>query len=77
MGAFYNEVSAAMYTSVERPMVSGYVYGLGGRDLSIENCKTIFKDQQANIDAGHITTDIQQFIGLRGPKLGFFKSARG
>jgi pyruvate ferredoxin oxidoreductase alpha subunit len=66
-----------MYTSVERPMVSGYVYGLGGRDLSIENCKTIFKDQQENIDAGHIKTDIQEFIGLRGPKLGFFKTARG
>ncbi len=76
MGAFYNEVAATMATSKSRPMVTDYIYGLGGRDLSIENCKTIFKDQQANIDAGHITTDIQQFIGLRGPKLGFFKSGR-
>jgi len=77
MGAFYNEVAAAMATSKSRPMVTDYIYGLGGRDLSIENCKEIFRDQQANIDAGHITTDLQQFIGLRGPKLGFFKTARG
>jgi pyruvate ferredoxin oxidoreductase alpha subunit len=33
-------------------------------------------DQKANADAGHITTDLQQFTGLRGPKLGFFKTAR-
>ncbi len=76
MGAFYNEVSAAMMTSESRPLVTNYIYGLGGRDISIENLKTIFKEQQANADAGHITTDIQQFVNLRGPKLGFFKSKR-
>ena len=76
MGAFYNEIAAAMATSTTRPMVSNYIYGLGGRDLSIDNCREIYTEQQANIDAGHITTDIQQFIGLRGPKLGFFKTAR-
>jgi pyruvate ferredoxin oxidoreductase alpha subunit len=76
MGAFYNEVAAAMMTSKSRPLVTNYIYGLGGRDLSIENIKTIFKEQQANADAGHITTDIQQFTNLRGPKLGFFKTER-
>lgn len=76
MGAFFNEVSAAMLSSKARPMVTNYVYGLGGRDLSIENVKTILTEQQANADAGHITTDIQQFSNLRGPKLGFFKTAR-
>lgn len=76
MGAFYNEVAAAMATSKSRPMVTNYIYGLGGRDLSIENVKTILTEQQANADAGHITTDIQQFTNLRGPHLGFFKTAR-
>jgi len=76
MGAFYNEVSAAMMTSQSRPLVTNYIYGLGGRDISIENLKTIFKEQKANADAGHITTDIQQFTNLRGPKLGFFKTER-
>jgi len=76
MGAFYNEVSAAMMTSQSRPLVTNYIYGLGGRDISIENLKTIFKEQKANADAGYITTDIQQFTNLRGPKLGFFKTER-
>ena len=76
MGAFYNEVAAAMMTSEARPLVTNYIYGLGGRDISIENLKDIFKDQKANADAGHITTDIQQFTNLRGPKLSFFKTER-
>ena len=76
MGAFYNEVAAAMATSKSRPMVTNYIYGLGGRDISIENIKDIYRDQQANVDAGYITTDIQQFTNLRGPHLGFFKTAR-
>jgi pyruvate ferredoxin oxidoreductase alpha subunit len=77
MGAFYNEVSAALYTTPNRPLVTNYIYGLGGRDFSIDQAKQIFRDQQANADAGHITTDIQQFSGLRGPALGFFKTRRG
>ncbi len=76
MGAFYNEVAAAMMTSQSRPLVTNYIYGLGGRDISIENLKEIFKEQQANADAGYITTDIQQFTNLRGPKLSFFKTDR-
>ncbi|MFT7823398.1 MAG: 2-oxoacid:ferredoxin oxidoreductase subunit alpha [Sulfurimonas sp.] len=77
MGAFYNEVSAALYTTLNRPLVTNFIYGLGGRDFSIDEAKRIFKEQKAHADAGHITTDIQQFSGLRGPKLGFFQTKRG
>ena len=77
MGAFYNEVSAALYTTSSRPLVTNFIYGLGGRDFSIEEAKRIFTEQQAHADAGHITTDIQQFSGLRGPQLGFFQTKRG
>jgi pyruvate ferredoxin oxidoreductase alpha subunit len=77
MGAFYNEVSAALYTTSSRPLVTNFIYGLGGRDFSIDEAKRIFKEQQAHADAGHITTDIQQFSGLRGPHLGFFQTKRG
>jgi len=77
MGAFYNEVSAALYTTSSRPLVTNFIYGLGGRDFSIDEAKRIFKEQQAHADAGHITTDIQQFSGLRGAHLGFFQTKRG
>ncbi|MFK5976743.1 MAG: 2-oxoacid:ferredoxin oxidoreductase subunit alpha [Sulfurovum sp.] len=77
MGAFFNEVSAALYTTQKRPIVTNYIYGLGGRDFSMKEAKRIYMEQKAHADAGHITTDIQQFSGLRGPKLGFFKTNRG
>jgi pyruvate ferredoxin oxidoreductase alpha subunit len=76
MGALFNEVSAAIYTTDARPLVTNFVYGLGGRDFSIAEAKRIFKEQKAHADAGKITTDIQQFSGLRGPHLGFFQTKR-
>ena len=77
MGALFNEVSAAAYTTKSRPLMTNYIYGLGGRDFGLEEAKRIFKEQKAHADAGHITTPIQQFSGVRGPKLGFFETRRG
>lgn len=77
MGAFYNEVSAALYTTPKRPLTTNFIYGLGGRDFSIDEAKRIYREQKAHADAGYITTDIQQFSGLRGPNLGFFQTKRG
>jgi pyruvate ferredoxin oxidoreductase alpha subunit len=77
MGALFNEVSAAIYSTPNRPLVTNFIYGLGGRDFSVEEAKRIFTEQQAHADAGHITTDIQQFSGLRGPRLGFYQTKRG
>ncbi len=77
MGALFNEVSAALYTTPKRPLVTNFIYGLGGRDFSVEEAKRIFKEQKAHADAGYITTPIQQFSGVRGPKLGFFETKRG
>ncbi len=76
MGALFNEISAAAYTTSNRPLITNFIYGLGGRDFSVEEAKRIFREQKAHADAGHITTPIQQFSGVRGPKLGFFETKR-
>ena len=34
--------------------------------------KEIFIDAKRNADEGKLTTPLQQFSGLRGPKLSFF-----
>jgi pyruvate ferredoxin oxidoreductase alpha subunit len=76
MGALFNEVSAAAYSTKNRPIMTNYIYGLGGRDFSVAEAQRIMKEQKAHIDAGYITTEIQQFSGVRGPKLGFFRTRR-
>jgi len=77
MGALFNEITAALYTTESRPLVTNYIYGLGGRDFAVNDAIDIFKEAKANADAGYITTPIQQFNGVRGPKLGFFETKRG
>lgn len=77
LGMLFNEVSAAVYTTSSRPIVTNYIYGLGGRDLTLEQIKDIYRELKKNADAGEITTKIQQFVGLRGPKLEFFETRRG
>ena len=76
MGALFNEVSAAAYSTKNRPIMTNYIYGLGGRDFSVVEAQRIMREQKAHIDAGYITTEIQQFSGVRGPKLGFFGTRR-
>jgi len=76
MGALFNEISAAAYSTSTRPLITNYIYGLGGRDFAVDEAKRIMKEQKAHADAGYITTEIQQFSGLRGPKLGFFETRR-
>jgi len=71
-GALYNEISGAMYQSDNKPIINNYIYGLGGRDMTQNDLKEIFRDIKKNADAGKLTTPLQQFSGLRGPKLSFF-----
>ena len=70
-GAMFNEIAGALYNTDERALLSGYIYGLGGRDLTKAHLVDLYTELQANVDAGKVTTPLQQFIGVRGPKLAF------
>ncbi len=72
LGMLFNEISSAMYQSDNRPIINNYIYGLGGRDMTQEDLKEIYKDIKRNADEGKLVTPLQQFSGLRGPKLSFF-----
>ncbi len=72
LGMLYNELTGAMYQSAHKPIISNYIYGLGGRDLTQENIQDIYRDLKASADAGKLTTPLQQFVNLRGPKMSFF-----
>lgn len=72
MGTLYNEVSGALFNTDTKAVLTNYIYGLGGRDLTKAHLTAIFKELKANADALKPTTPLQQYIGLRGPKLSFF-----
>jgi pyruvate ferredoxin oxidoreductase alpha subunit len=67
----FNEIAGSLFNTDTKALLSGYVYGLGGRDLTKAHLTDLFTELQANVDAGKVTTPLQQFIGVRGPKLSF------
>ncbi len=70
-GALFNEIAGALYNTDSKMLLSGYIYGLGGRDLTKKHLVDLFTELQANADAGKVLTKQQQFIGVRGPKLAY------
>ncbi|CCB80611.1 pyruvate:ferredoxin oxidoreductase, alpha subunit [Helicobacter bizzozeronii CIII-1] len=74
MGAMFNELAASLYQAkgCKHPVLSNYIYGLGGRDLTQADLDGIFEELVQDVQKGTLTHPTQQFIGLNGPKLSFF-----
>ena len=72
MGMLFNETTSAIHAAVGKAVVSNYIYGLGGRDLTQAHLTEVYEELNQNAKAGKLTHPTQQFIGLRGPKLSFF-----
>lgn len=72
MGMLFNETTSAIHAAGGKAVVSNYVYGLGGRDLTQAHLTEVYEELNQNAKAGKLTHPTQQFIGLRGPKLSFF-----
>ncbi|WP_104749306.1 2-oxoacid:ferredoxin oxidoreductase subunit alpha [Helicobacter cynogastricus] len=74
LGALFNEVAASLYQAPgsKRPVLSNYIYGLGGRDLTQAHLDSIFEALVQDAKKGGLTHPTQQFIGLHGPELSYF-----
>lgn len=73
MGMLFNETTSAIHAAGGKAVVSNYIYGLGGRDLTQAHLTEVYEELNQNAKAGKLTHPTQQFIGLRGPKLSFFR----
>lgn len=71
MGMLFNETTSAIHAAGSNAVVSNYIYGLGGRDLTQAHLREVYEQLDQNAKAGKLTHPTQQFIGLRGPKLSF------
>ncbi len=45
-GIFYQEIKSALYPLKERPVVLGYIAGLGGRDITVKDFIDIYNDMK-------------------------------
>lgn len=72
-GLLYNDVTAALYNTDKRPLVTNIIYGLGGRDINVKNLTGVYNEALANVEAGKILSGtIQQWVGVRGPELKYY-----
>jgi pyruvate ferredoxin oxidoreductase alpha subunit len=71
-GLLYNDVAAALFNTSSRPLLSNIVYGLGGRDINIENLSGVYKYAQEEINAGKLNGSVQRWLGVRGPELKYY-----
>ncbi len=68
----FNEVGVAvLQNSANKPILSNYIYGLGGRDMTQDILDGIYQELDNNAKAGKLTHATQQFVGLRGTKMAF------
>lgn len=58
------EVQAALYRAKSGADVVNYFYGLGGRDITVEDFEQVYTKLE-KIAAGHEITDMYEYIGLR------------
>ncbi len=64
-GHLYNECRSILYDSAVKPVMKDYVYGLGGRDISIEEIESIYEELLAFEKTGKVDKGIT-YYGVRG-----------
>jgi len=63
-GPVFHEIRHIFYDATSRPYVVNYIYGLGGRDTSPRELRTIYEDLQRILQTQHVEKPIQ-YLELR------------
>jgi len=64
-GHLYNDARSILYKSDNQPLMKNYIYGLGGRDISIEEIEAIYEQLFDIQKSGEVDKDVVYF-GVRG-----------
>jgi pyruvate ferredoxin oxidoreductase alpha subunit len=64
-GPLFSEITSAMYTCKLNVPTINYIYGLGGRDVKIDDIFEVFSDLQTILKNGKVNK-VTNYLGLRG-----------
>ena len=76
LGQLFQDVSSALINTPARPLMSNLIYGLGGRDMTVNELESIYEDAQEEVNNGKLNGSIQRWIGVRGPELKYYTEGR-
>lgn len=63
-GPLFNEARSSLYDLPDKPYAINYIYGLGGRDIRVEDYYNIYKDLYEIIQQDD-PSDVYRYIGVR------------
>ena len=63
-GALYEDITSAMYVQKLSIPVVNYIYGIGGRDTTVEDIESVYRDLLNIKDSGNVN-DPYRYLGLR------------
>ncbi len=63
-GPVFHEIRSCLYESEKRPIVTNYIYGLGGRDIFPEEIESVYKDLEKVAEKGEVKNLIN-YLGVR------------
>ena len=63
-GPVFHEIRSCLYESARRPLVTNYIYGLGGRDIFPEQIEGVYNDLEQIADKGK-TENLVNYLGVR------------
>ena len=59
-GPLFSEIRSALFESKQKPLLTNYIYGLGGREISLDDICQIFAEQKKVKESGKIV-----YFGVR------------
>jgi pyruvate ferredoxin oxidoreductase alpha subunit len=62
-GPVFSEIKSALYAEAKRPLIYNYIYGLGGRDVPVNDFTGMFERVLA--DTANKEADTYEFWGVR------------
>lgn len=63
-GPVFNEIRAAFYEKKDKPFIINYIYGLGGRDINVEDIEKVYTDLEKIIKQKKVET-LVNYLGVR------------
>ncbi|MGI6558962.1 MAG: pyruvate ferredoxin oxidoreductase [Limnochordia bacterium] len=63
-GPLFGDLRAALYSAGKRPLMNNYIYGLGGRDVTLDHIRTVYQDLEEMLRTGEVKREIN-YLGVR------------
>ena len=64
-GPVFGEIRSALYDIAKRPIIVDYVYGLGGRDITLKHIESVYNDLTAIAGDGKLPSQLVKYLGVR------------